>query len=69
MGGGDMIDTIAYLAACIRQAWAEDYPPELAPANVEGRKEWRRNRLIDLLIERLELDESFRAEAGGTHAV
>lgn len=55
---------IEKVAACIRQAWADDYPPELEPANVKGRKEWRRTHLVDLLVDKLGLDDEFRKEAG-----
>ena len=56
------------IGKCIRQAWEEDYPPELAPANVKGRKMWRKVRLVDLIAEKFGMnpDEaaSFREYCG-----
>lgn len=46
------------LAAVIDQAWAEDYPPELAAVDIKGRKMWRKVRLIELI----------KAEFGGLPA-
>lgn len=38
------------LAAAIKQAWEDDYPPELAPANIKGRKMWRKKHLVELIL-------------------
>lgn len=42
----DLLDT---LAAVINQAWADDYPPELAPVDIKGRKNWRKDHLVRLI--------------------
>ena len=57
------------IGRCIKQAWDEDYPPELAPANVKGRKMWRKVlRLVELIVEKFHMGpaeaESFRGCCG-----
>ncbi len=56
------------IGKCIRQAWEEDYPPELAPADIKGRKMWRKVRLVDLIVEKFGMGpaeaESFRGYCG-----
>jgi len=37
----------------IERAFKDDYPPELAPANIKGRKAWRKNHLIELIEKEL----------------
>lgn len=41
------------LAKIIHQAWADDYPPELEPVNVKGRKAWRKTHLVDLITQKI----------------
>lgn len=36
------------LASLIKQAWEDDYPPEI---NVKGRKAWRKAHLVNLICE------------------
>lgn len=56
------------LGKCIKQAWDEDYPPELAPVDVKGRKMWRKVRLVDLIVEKFGMEpedaKSFREYCG-----
>lgn len=34
----------------IEQAWSENYPPNVAPWKVRGRKMWRKNRLVQIIM-------------------
>lgn len=43
-------EILIIIAGCVKQAWEDDYPPELAPANIKGRKAWRKRHLIKLII-------------------
>jgi hypothetical protein len=57
------------LGKCIEQVFdKEDYPPELAPSNVKGRKMWRKARLVEVIVEKLGMDAeqaaSFREYCG-----
>ena len=60
------------LGKCIDQAWTEDYPPELGPANIKGRKMWRKVRLVEIIIEKFGMDaeqaDSFRSYCGALDA-
>lgn len=54
----ELIDTDT-LAEIIKQAWEDDYPPELAPANVKGRKLWRKRHLVDLIVKEMPANFNF----------
>ena len=61
------------LGKCIKQVFdQEDYPPELGPANVKGRKMWRKVRLVEVIVEKFGMDaeeaDSFRSYCGALDA-
>lgn len=43
-------EILIIIAGCVKQAWEDDYPPELKPWMVKGRKMWRKKHLIELIL-------------------